>query len=32
MKSRARDRVEQIFTKVNVDKLPFKISSKKLIN
>ena len=30
MKSRARDRVEQIFTKVNVDKLPFKISSKKL--
>ena len=30
MKSRARDRVEEIFKKVNVDKLPFKISPQKL--
>ena len=30
MKSRARDRVEEIFKKVNVDKLPFKISPEKL--
>ena len=30
MKLRARDRVEEIFKKVNVDKLPFEINPKKL--
>ena len=30
MKSRDRDRVEEIFKKVNTDKLPFKISSQSL--
>tara|TARA_B110000285_G_C14707606_1_gene416274 strand:- start:15 stop:500 length:486 start_codon:yes stop_codon:yes gene_type:complete len=30
MKTRARDRVEEIFEKVNVNKLPFKISPEKL--
>jgi hypothetical protein len=30
MKSRIGDRVDQIFTKINVDKLPFKVSSQKL--
>ena len=30
MKTRARDRVEEIFKKVNADKLPFPISSKRL--
>ena len=30
MKSRSRDRVEEIFKKVNVDKLPFKINPEKL--
>ena len=30
MKSRSRDRVEEIFKKVNVEKLPFKINPEKL--
>ena len=30
MKSRARDKVEEIFKKVNINKLPFKISPEKL--
>ena len=30
MKSRARDRVEEIFKKVNADKLPFKVSPQNL--
>ena len=30
MKTRARDRVDEIFKKVNVEKLPFKVSSKSL--
>ena len=30
MKTRARDRVEEIFKRVNTDKLPFQISSEKL--
>ena len=30
MKSRSRDRVEAIFKKVNVEKLPFKINHEKL--
>jgi len=30
MKLRARDRVEEIFKKINIDKLPFNISSEKL--